>query len=188
MAKRCRCCRNLFEPYNSLQIACSPLCAIAVSKTKAGKQHREKATRADTRQRKEALKTAGDYIKEAQLAFNRYIRARDYGLPCVSCDATPEKKIGGTMDCGHYRSRGAAGHLRFNVFNACAQCVTCNRYKSGNAVDYRIELIRRIGLERVERLENDNKPRKFTIEYLKRLKAIFSKRARMTAARKGLTL
>ena len=82
------------------------------------------------------------------------------------------------MDAGHYRSRGSAGHLRYNVFNIHAQCVKCNRFGSGNAVDYRIELIKRIGLDRVERIENDNQYRKFTIDYLKRVKQIFNKRAR----------
>jgi hypothetical protein len=90
----------------------------------------------------------------------------------------PSDKLGGSFDAGHYRSRGSASHLRFNLLNIHKQCVKCNRFKSGNAVDYRIELIKRIGLENVEKLESDNKPRKFTIEYLKRLKKIFNKRAR----------
>ncbi len=128
--------------------------------------------------RKEKLKTAGEYMKEAQASVNKYIRARDRHKPCVSCGSMPDDKIGGSFDAGHYRSRGSASHLRFNLLNIHKQCVKCNRFKSGNAVDYRIELIKRIGLDNVEKLENDNKPRKFTIEYLKRLKKIFNKRAR----------
>jgi len=128
--------------------------------------------------RKESLKTAGEYMKEAQAAVNKYIRARDRHKPCVSCGSMPEDKLGGSFDAGHYRSRGSASHLRFNLLNIHKQCVKCNRFKSGNAVDYRIELIKRIGLENVEKLENDNKPKKFTIEHLKRLKKIFNKRAR----------
>ena len=155
--------------------------ARKAAERKATREHKEeqKAARAQHRARKEALKTAGDYIKEAQTAVNKFIRARDTYKPCVSCGSMPQQKLGGTMDAGHYRSRGAAGHLRFNVFNIAAQCVKCNRYKSGNAVDFRIELIRRIGLDRVERLENDNTPRRFDIEYLKRVKKIFNKRARL---------
>ena len=82
------------------------------------------------------------------------------------------------MEAGHYRSRGSASHLRFNLFNIHLQCARCNRYLSGNVVEYRKELIKRIGLNRVEILENDNKPRKFDIEYLKRVKHIFTKRAK----------
>ena len=144
---------------------------------------KEKAVRADLRARKEKLKTAGDYIKEAQSAVNKYIRLRDHGKPCISCGSLPEQKAGGTMDAGHYRSRGAASHLRFNVLNIHSQCVKCNRFNSGNAIDYRINLIDKIGLELVETLEKDNQPRKFTIDYLKRIKRIFNKRARILEKR-----
>lgn len=146
-------------------------------KVKAEQRKAEKAARADLRVRKESLKTAGDYIKEAQAAVNKYIRLRDHGEPCISCGSLPEQKAGGTMDAGHYRSRGAASHLRFNVLNIHAQCVKCNRFNSGNAIDYRINLIKKIGVELVDKLEADNQPRKFTIEYLKRIKRIFNKRA-----------
>lgn len=157
-----------------------------LNKIKRDKENKEKAERADLRARKESLKTAGDYIKEAQVAVNKYIRMRDYGKPCISCGALPVQKAGGTIDAGHYRSRGAASHLRFNILNIHGQCVSCNRYKSGNAVDYRINLIDKIGLELVEALEQDNQPRKFTIDYLKRVKRIFNKRARFYAKRRGL--
>ncbi|MBN0856195.1 recombination protein NinG, partial [Pseudomonas aeruginosa] len=49
---------------------------------------------------------------------------------------------------------------------------------SGNAVEYRIHLIERIGLDRVERLEADNELRRFDIPYLQRIKSIFTRRAR----------
>ncbi|VEB00995.1 bacteriophage Lambda NinG protein [Klebsiella pneumoniae] len=70
---------------------------------------------------------------------------------------------GSAIDASHYRSRGAASHLKFNVFNVHSACTRCNRQLSGNAVEYRIRLIERIGLDRVERLETDNEPRRFDI-------------------------
>jgi hypothetical protein len=152
--------------------------ASAEKKAKALHTKEQKAFRSQSMAAKESLKTAGDYIKEAQIAVNKYIRARDSGKPCISCGNLPAQKFGGTMDAGHYRSRGAAGHLRFNTFNIHSQCVRCNRYKSGNAVDYRLELINRIGVNLVDRLEADNEPKRFTIDYLKRVKRIFNKRAR----------
>ncbi len=154
-----------------------------IIKQRNAAKEKAKKERKVFRERKEKLKTVGDYTKEAQASINKYIRLRDSGKPCISCGSLPEQKLGGTMDAGHYRSRGSAGHLRFNVFNIHAQCVKCNRYNSGNAVDYRISLIKKIGLERVERLENDNSPRKFTIEYLKRVKKIFNKKYRVYAKR-----
>jgi hypothetical protein len=65
---------------------------------------------------------------------------------------------GTTSDAGHYRSsRAVLAHLRFNEDNCHAQSKKENRYNSGNAVDYRIGLIARIGLERVEALESDDR-------------------------------
>lgn len=130
------------------------------------------------KERKAKLKSASDWNKEAQIAVNKYIRLRDKNKPCVSCGNVTEQKRGGTMEAGHYRSRGSASHLRFNLLNIWLQCARCNRYLSGNVVEYRKELINRIGLNRVEQLENDNKPRKFDIEYLKRVKQVFTKRAK----------
>ena len=147
-----------------------------------GKAKIEKEQRQKDHIRKEALKTAGDYTKEAQASINKYVRIRDKSKSCVSCGSSPndDNLITGTRwDAGHYRSRGSASHLRFNLNNIHKQCVKCNRFNSGNAVDYRIKLIDRIGLEKVEKLESDNEPRKFTIEYLKRIKRIFNKKARL---------
>ena len=59
--------------------------------------------------------------------------------------------------------------MRFNEDNCHAQCVKCNRDLSGNAAAYRVELVRRIGLDRVELLECDHKPKKYTIDDLKEM-------------------
>lgn len=178
---KCRHCKEYFDKDLMVKVPLGYFCCYdhatlhAMSKSEESKRKKEAKK---TREQKKSLLTASDYIKKAQSAVNGYIRVRDYGKPCISCGGTPDQKIGGTMDAGHYRSRGAAGHLRFNTFNIHGQCVKCNRYNSGNAVDYRIMLIKKIGLDIVERLENDNKPRKFTIEYLERLQKVFLKRAR----------
>tara|TARA_R110000751_G_scaffold28858_1_gene74925 strand:- start:1350 stop:1925 length:576 start_codon:yes stop_codon:yes gene_type:complete len=129
---------------------------------------------------KESLKTASDYVKEAQTAFNAYIRARDRNKPCISCGSPQGETVqGGKFDAGHYRSRGSAGHLRFNALNCWGQCVKCNRYLSGNVVEYRKGLIEKIGADRALQLENDNSQLKFTIDYLKRVKKIFNCRRRL---------
>lgn len=169
---------------NGIQFFCSNDCRINYGINNASKlankasTERIKKQKQKDRVKREQLKTAGDYIKEAQAAVNRYIRARDCGKPCISCGESYSNAYGGKFDCGHYRSRGSASHLRFNLLNMASQCVKCNRFLSGNVVEYRINLINRIGLENVERLENNNEPRKFSIEYLKRVKKIFNKRAR----------
>jgi len=134
----------------------------------------------ETKAIKESLKTASDYTKEAQASFNAYIRIRDKNKPCIRCGCAQGDTVhGGNFDAGHYRSRGSAGHLRFHLLNCHSQCVRCNRYLSGNVVEYRKGLVGRIGEERVGQLEVDNNPRKFTVEHLKRVKKIFNKRKRL---------
>ncbi|HDR2874349.1 TPA: recombination protein NinG [Enterobacter roggenkampii] len=187
--KTCPICSTEYIPRSSLQKVCHNYkCAIAFNKQRDAEnaareqRKREREQSADLKKRKEDLKTRAEWEREAQAAFNRYIRMRDMYQECIS---HPGKLIsnsnyitGSAVDASHYRSRGAASQLRFNVFNVHAACTRCNRQLSGNAVEYRIRLIERIGLERVERLEADNEPRKFDIDYLKRVKSIFTRRAR----------
>lgn len=131
------------------------------------RQVREKAERKELRARKEKLKTRSQWLKEAQIEFNRYIRERDRDLPCISCG----RFHSGAYDAGHYRSVGAAPQLRFDETNCHKQCVPCNQHKSGNAIEYRQGLISKIGRERVESLEGNNCIVKWTIEDAKRIKA-----------------
>lgn len=148
-------------------IACSPACAIELANVA-----REKKVKADYKARKEAIKTRSDYIKEAQVAFNSYIRGRDAGKPCICCGLPlGEGAIGGGFDCGHYRSVGSAPHLRFDPRNAHGQRKQCNRYGAGRAVDYRVGLIARIGLVAVESVEADQTAAKWSIDELKAIKA-----------------
>lgn len=135
---------------------------------------RLKAERKKDRERKEKLKTRSDYMKEAQIAFNAYIRERDKHKPCICCGKVlPLDAVGGGFDCGHYRSVGSAPHLRFDERNAHGQLKQCNRYGSGRAVDYRIGLIKRIGVAVVMAIEADNEPKHYTIEDLKGIRDHF---------------
>lgn len=162
-AKTCEVCERVFVPDRMGQIVCRPACAMARVR------QAKKAERASIKARKEAIKTIPDYIKEAQHAFNAYVRARDSAQPCICCGRTQEAGYGTAAhgwDCGHYRSTGSASHLRFNEDNAHRQLVICNRHGAGRAVDYRRGLIHRIGIDRVEALESSNTPHKWTREEL----------------------
>lgn len=122
-----------------------------------------KVEKAEIRKRKEALKTRSDYLKEAQQAFNAFIRERDRqaGHACISSGRALDWS-GNQVDAGHYRSTGAAPHLRFNEDNCHAQSKHDNQYLAGNAVDYRMALVARIGLGRVEALEADKSSPKWS--------------------------
>lgn len=179
--KKCKCCPEKFTPRNSLQTVCSPKCAIQLANqiSERKQKRQEKEQRDVMRARREKLKTKSDWAKEAQVAVNRYIFWRDFGRPCIACGKPLNYGVrGGAVDASHYRSRGSASHLRYNVLNIHAGCVRCNRELSGNLIPFRINLIEKIGANRVDSLEHDNTPRRFDIEYLKRVKAIFTRRAR----------
>jgi hypothetical protein len=160
-------------PARPLQTCCGPECALEQAKAKRAKDNRLRAAveRKAVKAQREKLKTRGDYLKEAQQAFNQYIRLRDQlaGHACIS-SGRPLDWSGNNVDAGHYRSTGSAPHLRFDERNCHAQSKHDNRYLAGNAVDYRIGLIARIGLAEVEALEADNEPRKWTVEQLKEIR------------------
>lgn len=200
--RKCKVCNEWFIPqYDNIRW-CSPahgaIYAIELrtkEKVKAeakrikDKHQADKEGRARRQKIRESFKTKSQWDKEAQSAFNRYIRIRDDGKECVSCGNPLIGKnnylTGSAIDASHYRSRGAASHLKFNVFNVHSACTRCNRQLSGNAVEYRIRLIERIGLERVERIESDNEPRRFDIPYLQRIKSIFTRKARQLEKRRA---
>jgi hypothetical protein len=143
-----------------------------MSQVKKSREKKALESRKETRSALTALKTRRDWLKEAQAAVNKYVRARDAGKPCVSCGAL----TAGQWDAGHYRSAGGHPALRLDPLNIHKQCSVCNAHKSGNLIEYRKELINRIGLEKVEWLEGPHEPKKYSIEDLKAIKADFTAR------------
>lgn len=162
-------CGTKFVPRSSLQVVCSPMCAIQKTANDKAKKAAKAASeaRAEHRKELEKAKTRGEWMKEAQAAFNSYIRARDAHLPCVSCGRHHQ----GQYHAGHYRTVGANPELRFEELNVHKQCAPCNDHLHGNLINYRIELIRRIGQERVDWLEGKHDPKHYSIEDLKRIKS-----------------
>lgn len=160
-------CRIPFAPRSMTHKCCSPACAqqhVVIEKARIDRKERQEGLA--------KLKRRADYIREAQIAFNAFIRERDRlaGHACIS-SGKPLDWSGNNVDAGHYRSRGSAPHLRFDERNCHAQSKRENRYASGNATDYRIGLIARIGLPAVEALECDQEPRDYTVDDLKALKS-----------------
>ena len=171
--RRCKECLELFTPFNSFQQTCTkPKCVYDYSKTKKGIQAAEKAYRADKRERKDKLKTKGDWTKEAQREFNKWIRNRDRADGCLMCGKTdPSKKY----NACHYRSVGAFPELRFERDNVHRGCETCNSFLSGNLAEYRIRLIKKIGIDRVEWLEGPHEPLHLSIDDIKAIKAKYQR-------------
>ena len=174
--KKCgnKLCRKPFESSNPWIKHCSPECGFILHQEIEAKQKskKEKAERYADKLKIETLKSIPELKAEAQVIFNKFIRARDANLPCICCDKWNKSNslTGGEWDAGHYRSRGSADHLRFNENNVHKQLKNCNRYASGNAVEYRLGLIKRIGLQFVEELEADQTIIKWTREMLNEIK------------------
>jgi len=163
--KTCKQCGEKFQPPPDLPRAsvCSIQCGVSY-----GTAQRLKA---EHRKRKQALRDndRSFHTKEAQKAFNRFIRERDFAKPCISCGRHHQ----GQYHAGHYRTTAAQPALRFNELNCHKQCAPCNNHKSGNITEYRIELIRRLGIDLVEWLERDHPPLKLTIPELKAIRKYY---------------
>lgn len=162
--RRCKACGEKFTPKHSLHVVCSVPCMWQYK----GQQDAKKDRRL-TREAKAKLKTRADWMKEAQAAFNKWVRLRDANEPCISC----QRHHTGQYHAGHYRSTKAAPELRFEPLNIHKQCSACNTHLSGNIVEYRRHLIAKIGLEKVEWIEGKHEPRHYSVEDLKAIKKLY---------------
>lgn len=164
----CKSCGKSFLRFRTTQSVCSPACAQrSVMATR-------KAEREQTRARRLAVKPRSKWLAEAQQAFNAYIRARDEGLPCISCG----RYHAGSHDAGHYLTTGARPELRFHEQNVHRQCVPCNRHLHGNLILYRAGLVKRIGLEAVEKLEGPHPQMHYSVDDLRIIKHTYRVKAR----------
>ena len=152
-------CRVKFQQFNSIQNWCSPKCGQEMAAAKVKKNYKAETARL----KKDYYDNDRSHqLKKAQDTFNKYIRMRDAHLPSISDDA-----ITGQMHAGHYLSVGAHPELRFHPFNCHKQSASDNKWRSGNQVKYRINLIKKIGLENVEWLEGPHRPQNLTMEDIK---------------------
>ena len=176
--KKCRvaACGASFVPSRMGQAVCSPACALIDGPRHAPKARKALADieRKDIKVRKEKLKSRADHAKDTQQAFTEWVRLRDADLPCVSCGRHHD----GQYHAGHYRTVAANPAIRFEPLNVHKQCAPCNNHKSGDIVNYRIELVKRIGAEAVEWLEGPHEPKRYTIEQLKAMTAEYRAKTR----------
>lgn len=192
---KCKSCRKPFERvYSTTQQTCSMACAIKqVDKDKAKVvKESKKVARKALRERKQALKSKSDWTKEAQTAANAYTRKIDSGNACISCGLFEhELKINSpiAMVCGHYLSVGAYPELRFHDFNRNLQCTRCNggagKYGNFNnkektvTQNYRINLIKKIGLKNVEWLEGHHEIQHLSIEDIVEIKQYYKEQLKL---------
>ncbi|WP_444893618.1 recombination protein NinG [Microbulbifer sp. TRSA001] len=202
--RKCKVCKTrcnvLHGIVNGLDFVCcvDHLVDLGFQRVEKQKKLEAKKFKAETRARKRALKTDSQIMDESQRSINAYVRERDRGKACPSCNRPEHEieveqgwKVGGAWDAGHFRSRGAAGHLRFNLWNIHRQCKSCNAgsakyaHKAETvAVQYELNLRERIGNRRVDWLKNNNGIRRFNREYCERIKRIFNRKRRLLQKRR----
>lgn len=186
--KKCRFCKAEFVPLRPLAVVCSWQCGHALilkNKEKADAK-KAKADRAEIRVRKEKAKRPKDLKAEARTAFHAYVRARDLaaGHGCIDCGKPFEpQKPGGSVDAGHYLSRGSAPHLAFDERNVHAQRKNCNRPGGATAAEYRAGLIERIGLTEVEALEADQESRRYRDDDYRAIRDLYRAKLKELKAR-----
>ncbi len=164
--KKCKVCKHRFQIIRSTQAVCCYQCAIELARINADKKEKK--------QHREAKKKLKDndrsfQLKKTQTIFNKFIRIRDEKEPCISCGRHHK----GQYHAGHYKSVGSSPELRFEPLNNNKQCSACNNYLSGNLSLYRVNLIAKIGIDKVEWLEGPHEPKRYTIPELKELQVKF---------------
>jgi hypothetical protein len=146
-------CGKQFTPERNFQKTCfNTMCAYGYVNQQA-EIKKEKDWNKEKKIIKGKMMSLSDHLKDLQENyFNPYIRERDKGNPCISCKTTQSNR----WDAGHWWPAGNYSYLRFNEDNVHLQCsFNCNRSKHGNVNEYRINLIEKIGIERVLKLETD---------------------------------
>lgn len=183
--KKCKACRDPFIPTLPLQSVCNWECAkvlIEIMREKA-KAMDAKVARTALKEGRVALKSRKDHEGEAKSAVQLYARLRDTiaGLGCVSCGKPANWN--GIWHGSHYMQAGSRSATRYNLWNINKACNQCNIFKGGAPTSYRVALITKIGLNKVEWLEQQTHVVKHSIEYMQRIKRIFNRKARILKKR-----
>jgi len=165
---KCKNCKEKFDPVRFNQKYCfNKMCVdawVQEAKVKNWKKTKKKM--------QEDLETIQDLVKATQIVFNKYIRLRDKDELCISCKQKPKKS-----NAGHYYNANNHWNVRFDENNVHLQCEHCNTFLSGNLINYRENLLKKIGAEEFNVLEGKSKvTRKFTKEELKEIIETYKKK------------
>jgi len=160
---KCRECKQKYEPrFNTLQPTCNePSCmASHATKTRLKRQKKEKKERKaqdKALRQKVIIEDVRYQHKQTQPIFNRmrvleelkWFKDRDIPPNCISCG-----KLNMDWCCGHFKTRGSQGNLRYDRKNTFLQCnYACNMNLSGNiegnktSIGYKNGLLFRFGEE-----------------------------------------
>lgn len=199
-ARNCKICKKRFKPITLYEWWCCEehkdelITKLAVEARQRSIQKAERRRKDEAQQerrslkvRKLALKSPSYFMKQAQQAFNLFIRTRDNDKPCISCGETsPPDLHGGQWDCGHFKTVGAHPELRFEELNAHRQCKSCNagssKYAAKGATvaqQYEANLILRVGQEAVDWLNGPHEAKNYRRDDFISIRDAYRKKARV---------
>lgn len=204
--KKCKECAVKFSPNNSLQKVCSPGCAIAYARSDNGKKNAAKAKTGERKDKNKVFDAAArlnDVNYQHGLTktvFNRmrvlqelaWFDSHQIQPYCISC-------LKENMDwcCGHFKTVGAQGSIRYYPVNTYLQCNrNCNMGLSGNisgnktSIGYLGGLEHRFGQEQAQSIidycEESTATRKFTGQWLVEFRRICSAEVRRLEGERAL--
>ena len=192
--RRCRQCKSYKIADKGVLINGGFYCSIDHA-TKYAFKNKERGRKVKHREQKKELKS-NDVIyqhKLTQVVFNRlrvmqeikWFNDRGLEPECISCG-----KVNMDWCCGHYKSRGAQGNLRYDPLNTFLQCNRyCNMALSGNISGnkntrgYEVGLTERFGDEHAKYImdycESNTEVKKWTGEELQEMRKEFNRQIKL---------
>lgn len=126
-----------------------------IAKQKKVKAESDKKERAVHSKRRKEVKPIKYWQDKLQTLVNQFVvHIRDKDKPCCTC-GTDSHDI--QYAAGHYRSRGSAQELRYELTNIHKQCnVKCNVHGSGMRLEYQGFITHNYGKEHLEWLNGNH--------------------------------
>lgn len=140
-------------------------CKIIVKLEQKNASIKRQLARSQKRKKKTKIVASLPELKsQLQRLVNKYCKLRDIKDGCISCDK------GQSEQGGHFWPMGSKSALRYNEWNINGQCVSCNKFKHGNLLEYRERLVKKIGEDKVKWLDaHRNDYRKWTRDELEQM-------------------
>lgn len=181
---KCTYCKDRFPREQMISAPVGNFCTedhkvkYAIANRDKGKKVLEKEHR---RKKREFYQKDIKTRREAAVYwFNRYIRLRDAGSPCISCgNRNPNIKY----DAGHFIPAGSCSALRFDEQNTNLQCSNrCNVHLSGNGSGYRAGIVNKWGQQTLDRLEGPQPIIKITAAWYKSIEDTYKAKCKQIEA------
>jgi hypothetical protein len=147
---------------------------LAVSKRGKAAKAAAVRERRETKEKLEKFKKPSKWEAECRAIMQKIARIRDRHDGCISCHMGAN--YGGAWHGSHFRPAGNNSAVQFSLWNIHKACAQCNLFKGGNLGPYRVKLVEKIGVERVEWLERQTQAVKTNIPYIMRFKTVMGKR------------